>query len=59
MAAFQLLVTANAVPSSLSVFTLKREPIRCSETSVLTRASQRDISEDYIFQEPISQGHVV
>jgi hypothetical protein len=35
----QLLVTANAVPSSLYLVTLMMEALRSSETSVLTRAT--------------------
>jgi hypothetical protein len=44
----QLLVTANAVPSLLILFTLSKEAILSSETSVLTRATQRHIPEDGI-----------
>jgi hypothetical protein len=35
----QLLVTANAVPSSPNLVTLMIETLRCSETSVLIRAT--------------------
>jgi hypothetical protein len=42
----RLIVTAN-VPSSLILFTLMKA-LRSSETSVLTRASQRHIQEDGI-----------
>jgi hypothetical protein len=42
----QLLVIANAVPSSLIHATLMMEAIRSPETSVLTRATRRDIPED-------------
>jgi hypothetical protein len=44
----RLLVTANVVPSALTLFTLMMEAIHSSETSVLTRAAQRHISEDGI-----------
>jgi hypothetical protein len=45
---FRLLVTANVVPSSPILVTVMTEAIRSSETSVLTRATQRNISEDGI-----------
>jgi hypothetical protein len=44
----QLLVTANVVPSLLSLFTLIMEAIRSSETSALTRDIRRHILEDGI-----------
>jgi hypothetical protein len=47
---FQLLVTANVVPNSPVLFTLKMEGIRFSETSVLTRSTRRNIPEDGILQ---------
>jgi hypothetical protein len=42
------LVTANVVLISPILVTLIMEAIGSSETSVLTRATQRNISEDYI-----------
>jgi hypothetical protein len=42
----QLLVTAKTVLSSLILFTLIMEVIRCPETSVLTRATRHHIPED-------------
>jgi hypothetical protein len=45
---FQLLVTANVVPSSLFLFTLMMEAIHSPETSILTGATLRHIPEDGI-----------
>jgi hypothetical protein len=43
-----LLVTASIVPNSLIFVTLMKEALRSSETSDLTRATRRNITENTI-----------
>jgi hypothetical protein len=54
-----LLFTANVVPSSIILITLMMGATRFTETSVLTRATQRIIQEPQIFREFCTLLHIL
>jgi hypothetical protein len=52
----RLLVTANVVPSSPIPVTLMMAPLSSTETSVLAKATRRNISEDDILHSVLFYG---